>query len=155
MLGAAYVPGIPDTDERIQGLTPSLDLRIRNKAKEVLVEEELMKRRYVHLYFTAQGRTLTRCRKVQVQFANEGAEKKKQEEEVSARKRKIEDKEKWEGESELPSYHPLPDCIRESYLTCPLRAGHFLSTTIWRFRVAPLFHYLFENSLMPRLVFPP
>ena len=38
-------------------------------------------------------------RKVQVQFANEGAEKKKQEEEVSARKRKIEEKEKWEGES--------------------------------------------------------
>ena len=46
-------------------------------------------------------------RKVQVQFANEGAEKKKQEEEVSARKRKIEEKEKWEGESKFPSCHPF------------------------------------------------
>ena len=34
-----------------------------------------------------------------MQFANEGAEKKKQEEEVAARKRKVEDREKWEGES--------------------------------------------------------
>lgn len=37
--------------------------------------------------------------KTQVQFANEGAEKKQREEEVAARKRKVEDKEKWEGES--------------------------------------------------------
>ena len=37
--------------------------------------------------------------KTQVQFANEGAEKKQKEEEVAARKRKLEEKEKWEGKS--------------------------------------------------------
>ena len=37
--------------------------------------------------------------KTQVQFANEGAEKKQKEEEIAARKRKLEEKEKWEGES--------------------------------------------------------
>jgi hypothetical protein len=42
--------------------------------------------------------------KTQVQFANEGAEKKKHEEEVAARKRKMEDKEKWEGESYYPFF---------------------------------------------------
>ena len=41
--------------------------------------------------------------KTQVQFANEGAEKKQKEEEVAARKRKLEEKEKWEGKS-LPTF---------------------------------------------------
>jgi hypothetical protein len=47
--------------------------------------------------------------KTQVQFANEGAEKKQQEEQVAARKRKVEDKEKWEGKSLFhPHVTPLP-----------------------------------------------
>ena len=75
----------------------------------MLVEEELLKRRYVLLLAPSSNPRayIYCCRKVQVQFANEGAEKKKQEEEVSARKRKIEEKEKWEGESEFPSCHPV------------------------------------------------
>ena len=44
--------------------------------------------------------------KTQVQFANEGAEKKQKEEEVAARKRKLEEKEKWEGKS-LPTFFYL------------------------------------------------
>jgi hypothetical protein len=41
--------------------------------------------------------------KTQVQFANEGAERKQKEEEIAARKRKLEEKEKWEGESRFNS----------------------------------------------------
>jgi hypothetical protein len=44
-------------------------------------------------------------------YANEGAEKAKHEEEIANRKRKIEEKEKWEGEFFLlspcpPGYYP-------------------------------------------------
>ena len=45
--------------------------------------------------------------KTQVQFANEGAEKKQKEEEIAARKRKLEEKEKWEGESRFNSHSLL------------------------------------------------
>ena len=34
-----------DDDERLQNLTPSLDLQIRAKVREVMVEEELAKRK--------------------------------------------------------------------------------------------------------------
>jgi DnaJ family protein C protein 8 len=36
---------VKDDDPRLVDLNPSLDLRIRNKAKEVFVEEELARRR--------------------------------------------------------------------------------------------------------------
>lgn len=50
------------------------------------------------IFMLETGHELT-ASKTQVQFANEGAEKKQKEEEVAARKRKLEEKEKWEGES--------------------------------------------------------
>lgn len=36
---------VTDDDERLQNLTPPFDLQIRHKVKEVLVEEELAKKR--------------------------------------------------------------------------------------------------------------
>jgi DnaJ family protein C protein 8 len=45
VLGAGYTPGLPDSDPKIQALSPPLDAQIRAKAKEVLVEDELAKRR--------------------------------------------------------------------------------------------------------------
>jgi DnaJ family protein C protein 8 len=36
---------VTDDDERLQNLSPSFDLQIRHKVKEVLVEEELAKKR--------------------------------------------------------------------------------------------------------------
>lgn len=36
---------VKDDDPRLMDLNPSLDLRIRNKSKEVFVEEELARRR--------------------------------------------------------------------------------------------------------------
>jgi DnaJ family protein C protein 8 len=43
---------VKDDDPRLVDLNPSLDLRIRNKSKEVFVEEELARRRQVHLAFS-------------------------------------------------------------------------------------------------------
>ncbi|KAK1927936.1 hypothetical protein DB88DRAFT_58337 [Papiliotrema laurentii] len=83
ILGAGYSTGIPDTDPRLQNLSPSYDSRIRAKAKEIFVEEELNKRR-----------------KTKVAFANEGAEKARLEEEIAKRKRKAEEQAKWEERRE-------------------------------------------------------
>lgn len=47
MLGAAFSTTIQDSDPKLDALDPPLETRIRNKAKEVLVEEELSRRRYV------------------------------------------------------------------------------------------------------------
>lgn len=41
---------VKDDDPRLVDLNPSLDLRIRNKSKEVFVEEELARRRQVALF---------------------------------------------------------------------------------------------------------
>lgn len=55
-----------------------------------------------------------------MQFANEGAEKKKQEEEVAARKRKLEDKEKWESKSTPLLFRPTsPSDIDVSHQHTP------------------------------------
>ncbi|GFZ43323.1 hypothetical protein JCM24511_01043 [Saitozyma sp. JCM 24511] len=83
ILGTGYSTGIADTDPRLANLTPPFDLQIRAKAKEVLIEDELSRRR-----------------KQKLTFANEGAEKAKQEAEVIARKRKVEDQAKWEERRE-------------------------------------------------------
>ncbi|KAJ9115662.1 hypothetical protein QFC20_000989 [Naganishia adeliensis] len=71
---------VKDDDPRLIDLNPSLDLRIRNKSKEVFVEEELARRRAQKL-----------------QYANEGAEAAKKDAEVQDRKRKKEEEEAWEA----------------------------------------------------------
>ena len=38
---------IPDDDPRLTALDPPLDMQVKKKAREVFVEEELLKRRYV------------------------------------------------------------------------------------------------------------
>ncbi len=45
LLGAGYTTSIPDTDPRLISLRPPLDAHLRAKAKEVLIEDELAKRR--------------------------------------------------------------------------------------------------------------
>ncbi|KAK4688467.1 hypothetical protein P7C73_g1654, partial [Tremellales sp. Uapishka_1] len=79
ILPAGTPTNIPETDPRITGLKPPLDAQIRLKAREVLIEEELSKRR-----------------KQKLTYANEGAEAARKEEEIVSRKRKIEDQAKWE-----------------------------------------------------------
>lgn len=45
ILGAGFSTAVSDTDPRLQDLKPSYQLRIRLKAKEIFVDEELNKRR--------------------------------------------------------------------------------------------------------------
>jgi hypothetical protein len=54
-LGTGFSTSIPDTDPRLANLKPPLDLQIRAKAKEVLIEDELSRRRLVISSFS--GRT--------------------------------------------------------------------------------------------------
>jgi hypothetical protein len=45
LLGEAYTTSIQDSDPRLQNLKPPFEIQIRSKAKEVLVEDELARRR--------------------------------------------------------------------------------------------------------------
>ena len=45
LLGEAYSTTIQDSDPRLQNLKPPFEIQIRSKAKEVLVEDELARRR--------------------------------------------------------------------------------------------------------------
>jgi len=72
--------------------------------------------------------------KTQVAFANEGAEKKQKEEEVAARKRKLEEKEKWEGKSYSASH---------IYLYCEILRG---------FSHRYFAYYQFSTNTPPRIL---
>jgi len=47
ILGSGFSTSVSNDDPRLQNLTPSYDVRMRLKAKEILVDEELAKRRCV------------------------------------------------------------------------------------------------------------
>ncbi|KAF8486132.1 DnaJ-domain-containing protein [Russula ochroleuca] len=69
----------PDDHPRLKGLTPPFKAQLRQKSKELLIEEEVRRRRAVKM-----------------NLANEGFEARKKEEEVAAKKRKAEDDARWE-----------------------------------------------------------
>lgn len=75
------LPTVPDDDERLVALKdPDLKERVRVKTKELLIEDELRRRRVTKMTMIA-----------------EGAEAKRQEDAIEKRKRKMEDDKKWEG----------------------------------------------------------
>ncbi|OXH39444.1 chaperone regulator [Cryptococcus neoformans] len=80
ILGDGYSTNISDDDPRLTDLSPPFEQQIRAKGREILVEDELARRR-----------------KQKLAYANEGAEKARAEAEVAARKRKVEEQAKWEG----------------------------------------------------------
>jgi hypothetical protein len=96
ILGQNATSKTPDTDPQLVNLHPSFDARIRAKAREVLVTDELGKRMWVA--FIACLHPANMCRKQKVAFANEGAEQARKDEEIATRKRKAEESVKWEGE---------------------------------------------------------
>ncbi|OCF56674.1 chaperone regulator [Kwoniella mangroviensis CBS 10435] len=103
ILGSGYSTNIPDDDPRITNLTPPFDQQVRAKGREILVEDELARRR-----------------KTKLAYANEGAEKAKQEAEVAARKRKVEEQAKWEDKHDF-KINILPKetrSTRSHYLPC-------------------------------------
>ncbi|THH33242.1 hypothetical protein EUX98_g963 [Antrodiella citrinella] len=74
---------LTDDDSKLSGLTPSWKEQMRAKAKEMLIDEEVRRRKAVKM-----------------NLANEGLEARKKEEEVAARKRKAEDDASWEANRE-------------------------------------------------------
>lgn len=109
LLKALSLPtSTPDDHPNLRGLTPPFKTQLRQKSKELLIDEELRRRRCVHCHrdITAVfDKTLDR-RAVKMNLANEGFEARKKDEEVATKKRKAEDDARWEG-NVLPSRY---DC---------------------------------------------
>ena len=89
----------PDDHPRLKGLIPPFKAQLRAKSKELLIEEEVRRRRcvYCHHENVAVFDGMLDRRAVKMNLANEGFEARKKEEEVTAKKRKAEDDARWEG----------------------------------------------------------
>ncbi|KAK1231572.1 DnaJ sub C member 8 [Marasmius sp. AFHP31] len=66
-------------DEALKNLEPSYKVRLRSQSKELLIDEELRRRKAIKM-----------------NLANEGLEARKKDEEVASRKRKAEEEKQWE-----------------------------------------------------------
>lgn len=73
----------PDDHPNLKGLSPPFKSQLRQKSKELLIEEEVRRRR-----------------SIKMNLANEGFEARKKEEEVTAKKRKAEEDARWEENRE-------------------------------------------------------
>ncbi|KAM6504472.1 chaperone regulator [Amanita muscaria] len=69
----------PESDPQLKSLNPSFRVRLRVESKELLIEEELRRRKAIKM-----------------NLANEGLEARKKDEEVASKKRKAEDDKVWE-----------------------------------------------------------
>ncbi|KAH9850373.1 hypothetical protein C2E23DRAFT_836253 [Lenzites betulinus] len=76
-------PNTPDDEPRVKALTPPWKQQFLAKAKEMLIDEEVRRRKAVKM-----------------NLANEGLEARKKEEEVNAKKRKAEEEARWEENRE-------------------------------------------------------
>ncbi|EIM91069.1 DnaJ-domain-containing protein [Stereum hirsutum FP-91666 SS1] len=76
-------PSTTDDDPKLKDLKPPYKAQLRAKSKDMLIEEELRRRKAIKM-----------------NLANEGLEARKKEEEVATRKRKAEDDKKWEENRE-------------------------------------------------------
>lgn len=107
----------PDTtsdDPRLQRLAPSFDERVRKGTKEIMIDDELRRRRFEK---AAQWDCTDSCfiRAIRLQHAAEGEEMRKREEAAEERKRKAEEKDDWEknrdsrinGKNYLPQWAHL------------------------------------------------
>ncbi|KAI0635932.1 DnaJ-domain-containing protein [Trametes polyzona] len=72
-------PNTRDDDPRLKSLTPPWKQQFLTKAKEMLIDEEVRRRKAIKM-----------------NLANEGLEARKKEEEVNAKKRKAEEEARWE-----------------------------------------------------------
>ncbi|KAI0065316.1 DnaJ-domain-containing protein [Artomyces pyxidatus] len=81
--GLSLPPTTPDDHPKLKGLNPPFKQQLREKSKELLIEEEVRRRKAVKM-----------------NLANEGFEARKKDEEVAAKKRKAEDDKSWEDNRE-------------------------------------------------------
>ncbi|KAG6856894.1 hypothetical protein H0H87_012475 [Tephrocybe sp. NHM501043] len=72
-----------DTDPRLKGLEPPYKVRLRLQSKELLIDEEVRRRKAIKM-----------------NLANEGLEARKKDEEVAAKKRKVQEDKQWEDNRE-------------------------------------------------------
>ncbi|KAG9102607.1 hypothetical protein FRC06_001650 [Ceratobasidium sp. 370] len=72
--------GTNDTDPRVLALVPSFKDQVRAKTKDILIDEEVRRRKAIKM-----------------NLANEGLEARRKEEEATAKKRKAEEDARWEG----------------------------------------------------------
>ncbi|SJL09701.1 uncharacterized protein ARMOST_13082 [Armillaria ostoyae] len=70
----------PDSDPNLKSLNPSFKVRIRAQSKELLIDEEVRRRKAIKM-----------------NLANEGLEARKKDEEIAGKKRKAEEDRQWEG----------------------------------------------------------
>ncbi|CAE6443129.1 unnamed protein product [Rhizoctonia solani] len=71
--------GISDTDSRVLALVPSFKEQIRTRARDILIDEEVRRRKAIKM-----------------NLANEGLEARRKEEEAATKKRKAEEDARWE-----------------------------------------------------------
>jgi len=81
--GLSLPTSTPDDHPKLKGLIPPFKAQLRQKSKDILIEEELRRRR-----------------SIKMNLANEGFEARKKDEEVAERKRKAEDDARWEENRE-------------------------------------------------------
>ena len=89
-----------DDHPKLKDLKPSFKEQLRAKSKQMLIDEELRRRRSVEQNWCCFGYLdlIHRVdRAVKVQMTNEGREAQAKEQEVIQRKRKAEDDKVWEG----------------------------------------------------------
>ncbi|KAG6900801.1 hypothetical protein C0993_000120 [Termitomyces sp. T159_Od127] len=73
----------PDTDPNLRGLEPPYKVRLRLQSKELLIDEEVRRRKAIKM-----------------NLANEGLEARKKDEEIAAKKRKVQEDKQWEDNRE-------------------------------------------------------
>jgi len=72
-----------DDDPKLKGLVPTFKVRLRQESKDLLIDEEVRRRKAIKM-----------------NLANEGLEARKKDEEVATRKRKVEEDKQWEDTRE-------------------------------------------------------
>jgi DnaJ family protein C protein 8 len=81
-------------------LNPPFKTLLRAQSKELLIDEEVRRRKSVHLFcvcLPGPEAPVLLTRAIKMNLANEGLEARKKDEEVANRKRKAEDDKHWEG----------------------------------------------------------
>lgn len=101
-----------DSDPQLKGIDPPFRVRMRAQSKELLIEEEVRRRKYVEKTL-GHLRYIDLCRAIKMNLANEGLEAKKKDEEVAAKKRKAEDDKVWEGSYALMFSGIIMNCFSQ------------------------------------------
>lgn len=121
--GLGLGPDTPDSHDKVRFLLPPMRERVKAKTKELMVDEEIRRRRTVKMTMIAEGAEAQRVEKAQEE-----------------RKRKAEEKAKWEGEQQkqgltvscVQKEGPKADVALPAYLTSHPADSREARVTDWR-----------------------